>query len=87
MARINLEEEWKEALELLESTLEQWEEVAIYRNRLHAGELEIINAAVEDIKHFVAVHSKNIVNLLEFYDKLERVAMTLYFASIKMKNR
>ena len=89
MAAINVEEEWKEAIELLQSTLEEWDNSANDRQKLNAGELEVIDSFLDDIQRFVDghCHCPNLVHLIEFYHKFERVAMTLYFASLKMKNR
>ena len=90
MASINIEEEWKDALALLESTLEEWEKSANDRHKLNAGELEVIDSFLEDIQHFVVAHGReprHFIHLIEFYNKFETVATALYIASIKMLNR
>ena len=87
MAAINIEAEWKEALELLQSTVEEWEKSTNDRYKLNAGELEVIQETLEDIQRFVAIHCPNFACLLEFYEKFERLAIMFGLASIKMRQR
>jgi len=90
MASINVEEEWNNALALYQSTLEEWEKSANDRHKLNAGELEVIDSFLEDIQQFVVTHGRdrrNLLCLIEFYRKFEKVASALYLGSIKMMNR
>ena len=90
MASINIEEEWNNAIALYESTVEEWEKSANDRHRLNAGELEAINSFLEDIQQFVVAHGRDrrdLIHLIQFYSKFERVATALYLGSIKMMNR
>jgi hypothetical protein len=86
MASINVEEEWKEAVDLLQSAVAEWNKFGSNeKQKLNAGELECIETKLEAIQQFAAVACRNFSCLCEFYEKFEILAVMFLLAAVKMK--
>ena len=84
MASVNVDEGWKEALYLLEITVEEWVNASNKTECLNRREIEAINYGLDWISNFAEARCQSYQHLVEFYEYFEKVTLKIYSASLKM---
>jgi hypothetical protein len=87
MASNHVGEDWKRALDLLESSVQEWEKSLDKKHKLTYSERVSIDLNLEAVEKFAEENCTNFDCLSQFLRMYERMSVQLHLALMKMNDR